>query len=440
MHASTAIDIRRFVDERPFGRFQRSLILQCLALAMLDGFDVQSIAFVAPSIAREWGIAAAAFGPVFSAGLIGMMLGALLGGSLSDRWGRRPLLIGAVILFGVFSLLTPLAGSAVALAALRFLTGLGLGASIPNLVALTSEYAPQRLRATLVAITFCGLPLGATLGGLASAAMISRWGWESVFYLGGILPLLLALVLFKRLPESIRFLVAKGGTSAETGAILEAIDPQFQASRDLRFIIEDSDGSYHARGVARLFRSDYARATVLIWIAFFMSLLAMYFLINWVPMLFQRAGLSINGAILASVVMNIGAIVGGIVLGRAIDRAGARRVLMIASLTGAASIAVAGFAGENPLALAALVFVIGGSVIGGQMGLYSLAAETYPTTLRATGVGWAVGIGRIGSVIGPAVGGALLLMDASLRETLLACAVAPLLAAAALASLRSPRA
>lgn len=439
MEARTAIDVRRFVDERPFGRFQRSLILQCLALAVLDGFDVQSIAFVAPLIAQEWGIAAAAFGPVFSAGLIGMMLGALLGGSLADRLGRRPLLIGAVLLFGVFSLLTPLASSATGLGVLRFATGIGLGASIPNLVALTSEYSPRRLRATMVAVTFCGLPLGATLGGLASAAMISHWGWQSVFYLGGIMPLLLAAVLVARLPESIRFLVAKRRPASQVRAVLEAIDPDFKSPGELQLVVEEVDGSHGERGVSRLFRAGYARATVLIWIAFFMSLLAMYFLINWVPLLFRRAGLSINGAILASVIMNIGAIIGGIVLGRAMDRSGARRVLITASLAGASLIAVAGFVGDVPWALAALVFFIGACIIGGQMGLYALAAEEYPTTLRATGVGWAVGIGRIGSAVGPAVGGALLMMDASLREILLACAVSPLLAAVALALLRSSR-
>lgn len=440
MDPAAVIDVRRFVDERPLGRFQWAVILQCLAMAMLDGFDVQSIAFVAPVIAQEWGIAAASFGPVFSAGLVGMTLGALLGGSLADVSGRRPLLIGSVLVFGACSALTPLAESTLQLGVLRFATGLGLGATIPNLAALASEYAPQRLRATVIAVTFCGLPLGATVGGLASAAMISTWGWQSVFYLGGILPLALAAVLTVRLPESIRFMVAKGRPPAEVSAVLTALDPGFAPPPAAQFITGEDEARRDERGVSRLLHASYVRSTVLIWIAFFMTLLAVYFLINWVPLLFRRAGLSINAAILASVVMNIGAIVGGIALGRAIDRCGARRVLIAASVAGAVSIGVAAYAGDAPWALAALVFFIGACVIGGQIGLYSLAAEAYPTMLRATGVGWATGIGRIGSVVGPAIGGALLMAEVPLREILLTCATGPALAACALALLRRPRA
>lgn len=440
MNIGSELQVRRFLDQRPFGGLQRRVILLCLALAMLDGFDVQSIAFVAPVIAQQWGLAIHAFGPVFGAGLVGMSLGALAGGPLADRIGRRPLLIASAFWFGIFSLLTSLAGSALELALLRFATGLGLGATVPNLVALTSEYTPQRLRATIVSATFCGLPLGATLGGLLSAFLITRFGWQSVFYLGGIVPVVLGLVLIRWLPESLGFLVLKARSAEKIRQILAAIDASIDWGAVQSFTLGEPVADGERPSVTRLFQAGQVGSTLLLWAAFFMSLLATYLLINWVPLLFQRVGLTAQAAILASVIMNVGGVVGGVAIGHMIDRMGARRVLIGALAVGALSTAAAGLLGSSPLLLALLVFCVGGCVIGGQMGLYSLAAATYPTALRATGVGWAVGVGRIGSIIGPVLGGALVMAGASVREILLVCACAPLIAAWALLLLRARRA
>ena len=433
----TTLDVRRFIDERPFGPYQRRLIALCTVLCMIDGFDVQAIAFVAPVLAKQWGIAASSFGPVFGAGLFGLTVGALVAGTVADRIGRRPALLLCVVVFGVFSLLTPVASDTMQLALLRFATGLGLGGAVPNIVTLTSEYAPERLRATVVTLTFCGFPLGATVGGLLSAVLMPKFGWQAVFYMGGILPLLLAVWLARALPESARFLVARGRPIARVKQVLNAIDPGADLTQVTGFTLGESGAAERGLPVSQLFREGRLRGTLLLWTVFFMNLLAMYFLVNWLPILFQRAGLSVERAILATIIMNAGGIAGGIIIGRAIDRLGARRVLITASLSGALLIAATGMFGNAALVLAFLVFFVGFCVVGGQMGLNALAAGFYPTPMRATGVGWALGVGRIGSVIGPVAGGMLLLAGASLRDILLICAAAPFMAALALSALRT---
>jgi AAHS family 4-hydroxybenzoate transporter-like MFS transporter len=435
---SASVDVRRFIDERPFGRYQRWLIAQCTLLCMIDGFDVQAIAFVAPVLAQDWGIAASTFGPVFGAGLFGLTIGALVAGPLADRIGRRPSLLLCVAIFGVFSLLTPLAQDTTGLSLLRFATGIGLGGAMPNIITLTSEYAPERLRATMVTLTFCGFPLGAVIGGLLSTALMPRFGWEAVFIMGGVLPLLVGAWLWRNLPESARFLVARGRPAAQIREVLVAIDPSAQLSSVSRFHLGEGIGTVQGMPLSRLFSEGRARSTLLLWVAFFMNLLALYFLVNWLPMLFQRAGLSIERAIFATIVMNIGGIVGGLVLGPAIDRFGARRVLISTSLSAALLVAATGLFGGVPAVLITLVFLVGICVVGGQMGLNAQAASVYPTPMRATGVGWALGIGRIGSVVGPIAGGILIAAETSLRDILLICAAAPFIAALALAALRPP--
>ncbi len=433
----STLDVRRFIDERPFGTYQRGIIALCTLLCMVDGFDVQAIAFAAPAIARDWGIDPKSFGPVFGAGLFGLTIGALVAGTVADRIGRRPALILSVIVFGIFSLLTPVAADATQLALLRFATGLGLGGAVPNIITLTSEYAPERLRATVVTVTFCGFPLGATIGGLLSALLMPHWGWQAVFYIGGIAPLLMAVWLARSLPESARFLVVRDYPVERIKKVLSAIDPRANLAAYTAFTLGEGSAAAGGTQVAQLFREGRAARTLLLWLIFFMNLLAMYFLVNWLPILFQRSGLSPERAIFATIVMNAGGIAGGLALGRAIDRLGARGVLIAVSLCATVLVAATGFFGGEMAVLAVLVFFVGFCVVGGQMGFNAFAASAYPTSMRATGVGWALGVGRIGSVIGPVAGGVLLMAGASLRDILLICSVAPLVAALALVALRT---
>src|ERR1700729_4037173 len=220
------IDVAEFIDQQPVGRFQIGLLLTCAAVLFLDGFDTQAIGYVAPAVAREWGLTKGALGPVFSAGLFGLMIGALLFGPLADRIGRKKIIVFSTLAFGIGALVTALVQDVNALLAIRFLTGVGLGGAMPNAIAMTSEFSPRRRRATMVMIMFCGFSVGAALGGLLAAALIPHFGWRSVFVIGGIAPLLLAPILALRLPESVRFLALTGHANQRVAELLGLINPK----------------------------------------------------------------------------------------------------------------------------------------------------------------------------------------------------------------------
>src|SRR5207244_8902009 len=233
---ASPIDVAEFIDQQPVGGFQIRLLLTCAAVLFLDGFDTQAIGYVAPSIAKEWGMTRGALGPVFSAGLFGLMIGALLFGPLADRIGRKKIIIFSTLAFGLGALATAFVQDVNALLAIRFLTGLGLGGAMPNAVAMTSEFNPRRRRATMVMIMFCGFSVGAALGGLLAAALIPHFGWRSVFVVGGIAPLLLVPILALRLPESVRFLALTGHANERVAELLRSISPMAAFAPATRFV------------------------------------------------------------------------------------------------------------------------------------------------------------------------------------------------------------
>jgi len=424
----TRIDVAAVIDRVRLSRLQWITISLCGLVAILDGFDTQAIAFVAPVIAREFGVEMSAFGPVFGAGLFGLTVGALAFGPAADRWGRRPVIIASVLVFGLFALLTPLSDSLTALMLYRFLTGLGLGGAMPNIIALTSEYSPKQKRATLVTLMFCGFPLGAAVGGFVSARLIAAYGWPAVFYLGGVLPLLLLPLLWAALPESIRFLVARGDRPEAPLAIMRRIDPAGHYGADSRCVLIEERAE--RASIRQLFAGGRALGTGLLWIVFFSNLLVLYFLINWLPAVLQQAGMPIERAIIATVVLNVGGIVGGLSLGRLVDRRRPFGILTIAYAVAAVLVAAIGAVGTGAVAMLMLtIFAAGFFVIGSQYCMNALAANFYPTTLRSTGIGWALGIGRIGSIVGPVVGGLMLSLGWDISE-LFTVAAAPAAVAA----------
>ena len=437
MNHAASFDLQQFIDQQPLSRFQLLVVSLCGAVLFLDGFDAQSMGFVAPALVRDLHIARAALGPVFSSGLLGIMIGALVFGPMADRFGRKPVLIFCTALFGLCSLLTSTAGSLESLLVYRLITGFGLGGAMPNAVALTSEYMPKKFRATAVMVMFSGFAIGAAVGGFVAAALIERFGWQSVFVTGGVLPCLVAIVLLVFLPESIRFLVLNGRDNASINRSLARIAPDI--TRPPGSLIVEEQGS-KGFAVPQLFANARARGTMLLWVIFFMSLLDLYFLNNWLPTVMHDAGIAVERAIILTALFQVGGTVGSLSLGRLIDRLLSFRVLAWAYLAASASVFLIGAAGRSVTLLACTISAAGFAIIGGQSGANALAAEFYPTAIRSTGVGWALGIGRIGSIIGPLLGGQLLSLQHGARRIFWAAAVPVLIAsiAAWLASRQQP--
>lgn len=434
--ADNRLDAAAAIDQAPFGSAQKRIVLLCALIAMLDGFDTQAIAFVAPVIAAQWQLPIAAFGTVFGAGLAGLMVGALVFGPAADRFGRRRVTIATTALFGALTLATAWADSLAMLLVLRFLTGLGLGGAMPNIIALTAEYSPARSRATMVSLMFCGFPLGAVLGGLIAARMIPALGWASTFWLGGLLPLLLLPALIAWLPESIRFLARRGAPQGELRAMLVPIVGEQRAAQVRFEEASPAQGAAAGSSVARLFGEGRGTRTLLLWAVFFLNLLLLYFLVNWLPSLLRQAGVALDKAIVSTALLNLGGIVGALCFSKAIDRVGPYRVLCVAYTAAACATLAIGQATTLGFApLMAMVFVTGLCVIGAQISINALAANAYPTEIRSTGVGWALGIGRAGSIVGPVVGASLVASGLAIDALFAVAAVPAVLAAVAVTCL-----
>jgi AAHS family 4-hydroxybenzoate transporter-like MFS transporter len=398
-----ALDVRQLLDDRPLSRFQLRIVVICSAIVFLDGFDAQIMGYVAPALRTEFHVERAALGPALSSGLVGMMIGALVFGPVADWLGRKPVLIACPLIFGLGSLLTVTAGSVESLVVFRLLTGLGMGGAMPNTIALTAEYMPRRVRASAVMTMFCGFSIGAAAVGWVAAGLIPSYGWRSVFVVGGILPCIITGVTVAFLPESIRFLLRKPGGEQRAVKHLARIAPDAPLSRGLTFAEEGSRGFV----VARLFAAGRSWVTVLLWAMFFLNLLDLYFVNSWLPTVMKDVGLPEQRAILITTLFQVGGTVGAIVLGRLLDRQLSFRMLAMTYLAGAACVFLIGESGTSTVWLIITVFAAGFGVIGAQTSSNALAAEVYPTAIRSTGVGWALGVGRIGSILGPLLGAAL---------------------------------
>ncbi|MDH7794763.1 MULTISPECIES: aromatic acid/H+ symport family MFS transporter [unclassified Beijerinckia] len=391
---------RTTIDQSNLGRYQITIIALCSVVAMIDGFDTQAISLVAPQMAHDLQIDMAHFGPIFGAGLLGSLIGSMLFGGLADRFGRKPTLLFAVLLFAGASLVTPFCRSFGLLVAIRFITGLGLGGALPSIIAITAEYTPARMRQTVIAGMFCGFPLGAVLGGMATAAAMPVLGWQSIFVAGGVIPLLLLPILALLLPESMAFLELK-----QKHQLLARIRSRLK-------LAPKTGGEVTAHppkaSVASLFQEGRGVGTLLLWATLFLSMLLTYFLISWLPLMSVRAGLDIRHAVMSVVTLNIGAILGCLVIGRLADRRGAVKVISTAFAIGSIAIAAIGLGDQSVALLLAATFATGFLSIGAQMCAVALTAAFYDTWLRATGIGWSSGISKIGAFVGPVLGGLLI--------------------------------
>ncbi len=422
---NNTVDVQAFIDSQPVRAFQWRILLLCFLVTAIDGLDTAAIGFIAPALREHWQIGAAELGPVLGAALVGLMLGAFMAGPLADRFGRKRVLLGSVACFGIFSLAAAFAQDLHSLALLRLLTGLGLGGAMPNAITLTSEYCPQRRRSLMVTGMFCGFTLGSALGGVVAAHLLPLFGWRSVLALGGVLPLALLPVLLLALPESVRFLARRNANDARAKAILQRIGDLPAGCQGLGI----DEPEVAVSPVRQILAAPLRRGTLALWLAFFMSLLIIYGMTNWLPLLVKDTGLSLSQAALISALFQLGGTVGALCLGAAMDRFDPHRVLVLALLGGAGCLFAIGQCHADYALLGLSVAGMGFCISGSQVGANALAAAFYPTASRATGVSWAHGVGRIGSVCGT-FGGALLVNAGLSFEAMFSVLMLPAVVAA----------
>lgn len=397
-------DVRRAIDDGEMSRFQVRAIALCVVLNMLDGFDVLVMAFTASEVAREWGLSGARLGVLLSAGLFGMAAGSLFVAPWGDRIGRRALTLACL---GVIT--AGLAASALArtpgqLAAMRVLTGIGVGGILASLNVITSEYASRRWRSTAISMQVTGYPIGATIGGTVAAFLITAYGWRSAFWFGAAASLAMIPVVVRSLPESLDFLLARRppGARERLNTLLvrmgrEPVDALPPAPAD----------EAGANPLGRIFAGGSASATLLVWSAFFLVMFSFYFVTSWTPRLLVAAGLSTRQGITGGVLLNVGGIVGGSLFGYLASRVPLKSLASAYLAATAVCVALFGVYAASLRAAFPIALAIGVFLFGSMVGLYALTPPLYPAAVRTTGMGWAIGIGRIGAILAPVVAGVL---------------------------------
>ncbi|HEY3911519.1 MAG TPA: MFS transporter [Stellaceae bacterium] len=394
--AETALENQRI------GGLQIRVAALCMVVQFLDGFDVNSIGVSVPQLTREWHLPGPAFTVAFLWSSIGILVGALSAGPIGDRFGRKPLLIGSITIFGAASLLSAFAGSVLVLTILRFFTGLGIGGGFPGAASLTGDYAPERRRALMIMVSFTGAPIGGFTCGQAAGILLPTLGWPSIFLIGGIIPLALAVVMLFWLPESPRFLARKSNLTARQAALLQRLDirPGWAAASDFDLP--------QGNPVKMLFSKGYALQTVLLWIIFFCSLLNLFLFVYWMPEVLHLTGMTPAVAARATSFRELGGIVAVLYLGLAIDRFGPERALAWNYAAGVVFIGLIALVAMPYLPLVIVIFCSGVTIIGSQTGANAACGKLYPARMRTSGLGWALGIGRLGGIAAPVLGGFLL--------------------------------
>ena len=430
MTDANIVDVNEIIDDQ---KIQQSTIvfLMVAMLAMVaDGFDLAAIGFVAAELKKSWGIPSAQLAPIFSAGIIGLLIGAPLFGFLGDRFGRKTGILIGLCTFGVFTLITMMASSVNQFVALRFLTGLGLGGMIPNILSLVAEIAPKRFRGRFTIIVLIGVPLGISIPGIVAAVLVPRFGWPAILLVGGTLPLIVALAVAFIFKESLKFLVQRGGRDEDVSRVVRALRPDLSISSHTRFSVGSASVPVSRGSPARLFAGSLAVITPALWVALAANQFANFFALSWLPTFLQSSGLSTAQAGISASMFAIGGLAGGIILTFIIDRLGVLPIIGL-FLLGAPLIASMGIEGASPWALGSIIAAAGFCVTGNNFAINAAMAMIYPTPIRATGTGWAQAMGRMGSMAAPILGGVLLRMHLVPRELYYAPALALLIGAVA---------
>ena len=401
--AGEVVQVSRLLDERGLSSFQVKVLVWSVLISLIDGYDIGAIAFAAPHLVASWGIARSALGPVLTASNIGVLFGSALFGWIGDRYGRKVALISANILFGILTFAAAYSTDLTQLFWLRFFAGFGIGGVIPNVVAINAESAPRRLRATLAIIAVGFVPLGGAFAGFISAAFVPHHGWPILFQIGGIFPIVIALAAIIGLPESIKYMALHESQRRRMEQLIATIRPGFNVPANARFVIEDEQQAAASNPVY-LFRNGLWLITPLVWLLFSLNLMGYFFLISWTPTLLTAAKLSQATAALAGALFQVGGTIGALTLCWWLQRHRffAIAILFVLAIPVIASIGYAGL--TSTAALLTATFFGGFLVLGIQSGINVVGALIYPTSLRANGSGWELGVGRLGSIIGPLLG------------------------------------
>ena len=425
--SSVDIDVGSLIDRSRFSLLQVRIVLLCGLASILDGVDTQSIGIAAPALSKLLALSPASMGPVFSAGLLGALVGALGLGTLADHVGRKKVLVLSTVLFGVFSLLTVYAQSFSFLVVLRFLAGLGLGGAAPCFTALAAEYAPLRLRSIVIGVMWASFPFGGMIGAFGSSYLLGHYGWTSIFYVGGTLPIILAVLLALSVPESIRYLSLREQTAERVENLVEQITGQ-KAPAGTRYTGQDRTHGHSS--VSSLFREGRLRTTLLLWVVFLVAFTILVFIPLWAPTLLVREnGLLPGQALIVVAANNLGAVVGMLLCGWLIARVGPYRLLTTAFVLGTIFTAAVGQMAGHPV-LTICSAALSGVFIGtGGVGVIALAAIFYPTLIRSTGLGWGLAMARFGQVCGPLVTSWMLRNQLSADSIFLVLGMIPLVGA-----------
>ncbi|MBP8045197.1 MAG: aromatic acid/H+ symport family MFS transporter [Neisseria sp.] len=418
--------VEEVIDKAKISPFHWRILFWCTLIIIFDGYDLVIYGVVLPILMQQWQLDPVTAGALGSTALFGMMIGAMLLGTLSDRFGRKKMIVLCIVLFSGFTALNGFAQTPLQFGVMRFIAGLGIGGVMPNVVALMSEYSPRRIRSTLVAVMFSGYAIGGMLSAVLGIWIVPQFGWQVMFYLA-VIPLLLLPLIWTQLPDSVAFLVRQGKI-AEARKVLAALTG--------KPLPDDAELAVHQpqkteQSLAALFSNNRALSTLMFFQAFFMCLLMVYGLGSWLPKLMTMAGYGFGSSLMFLLFLNIGGIIGAIGGGWLSDRFHPRPVLMLFFTLAAVSLALLGFK-SHVAVLYFLVTVAGATTIGSQILLYAYVAQFYPTAIRSTALGWSSGVGRIGAILGPVLGGALLAMQLSHQMNFLAFVVPGALAVIAI--------
>jgi AAHS family 4-hydroxybenzoate transporter-like MFS transporter len=411
---SQVLNLEELVDGQKFGRFNINLLIWSFLAMATDGFDLAGLASAAPELARTWHVAPKAFAPALSASLFGILFGAPLLGHAGDRFGRKILIVTGSIVFSLGTLATVWATNLDQVVALRFLTGIGIGGLMPNAIALNSELAPKRLRATLIVLMFTGISVGAGIAGAIQAWLIPHYGWQVMFLFGGLAPLIVAACLLLTLPESVKFLALKPHRRAQFLSTIRSLRRDLAIADDARFVVAPAPQA-SGLGIKLIFSGRLAWITPLLWACFASALMANFFLNSWLPLIFETSGMTARESGVATSLYHYGGAIGGLLVSLVLGRLGFT-VIALLFLCATLAIATIGFPGLSYIAMVSAVALSGFCTLGVQFGNNAASGLLYPTAFRSSGVGWALGIGRFGSIAGPLAGGLLLGLKVPPRE------------------------